>query len=182
MIKYQTKTFATVFPKVDDFILCYNEGKIPALLEEKDVHTLYYLLYARYANSPIANLDENQWKYKMLSVIFQYGPAWVKRLEIQAKIRGLTDEEIIIGSKAIYNRALNPDTIPSTKSLEELERIDEQNTTNYKKSKLEAYSMLMENIRVDVSEVFLQKFDKLFLTVVANQYPAIYESEEEDYE
>jgi hypothetical protein len=78
----------------------------------------------------------------MFSVIFQYGPTWQKRLDIQAKIRGLTDSDILIGSKAIYNTALNPSTAPSTGSLEELTYINSQNTTNYKKSKLEAYAQL----------------------------------------
>lgn len=39
-----------------------------------NVSLLYYLLYARYGNNPIANTDINQFKYKMYSVIFQYGP------------------------------------------------------------------------------------------------------------
>jgi hypothetical protein len=39
-----------------------------------NVSLVYYLLYARYGNNPIANRDENQFKFKIFSVIFQYGP------------------------------------------------------------------------------------------------------------
>ena len=41
----------------------------------------------------------------------------------------LSEEDIRLGSKAIYNQALNPQTEPSTKSLEELTYINQQNTT-----------------------------------------------------
>jgi hypothetical protein len=78
----------------------------------------------------------------MFSVIFQYGPTWEKKLDIQEKLRDLTEAEILAGAKAIYNHAFNPETTPSTASLEELNYINDQNITNYKKSKLEAYSIL----------------------------------------
>ena len=60
-------------------------------------------------------------------------------MDIQNKIRNLTEDEIRIGTKAIYNQAVNPGTEPSTGSLEELTSISAQNTTGYKKSKLDAY-------------------------------------------
>ena len=107
-----------------------------------NVSTIFYLLYAKYGNNPIANRDVNQFKYKVFSIIFQYGPTWEKRLDIQTKLRELTADELATGSRAIYNTALNPSTAPSTSSLEELTYINQQNTTNYKKSKMDAYAQL----------------------------------------
>ena len=56
---------------------------------------MYYLLYARYGNTPIANYDQTQWKYKMFSIIFQYGPTWEKRLGIQTTLRGLQVSDLV---------------------------------------------------------------------------------------
>ena len=107
-----------------------------------NVSLLFYLLYARYGNNPIANRDVNQFKYKVFSIIFQYGPTWEKRLDIQKKLRELSAEELATGSKAIYNTALNPSIAPSTQATDELNYINQQNTTNYKKSKMDAYGQL----------------------------------------
>ena len=107
-----------------------------------NVSTIFYLLYARYGNNPIANRDVNQFKYKVFSIIFQYGPTWEKRLDIQEKLRKLSADELATGSKAIHNSAFNPSTAPSTQATDELNYINSQNTTNYKKSKMDAYAQL----------------------------------------
>ena len=109
-----------------------------------------------------------------------YGPAWQKRLEIQGKLLALTDDELVKGTTAIHNSALNPSTSPSTQSLEELQYINAQNTTKFKKSKLEGYSSLYAIIETDVTEKFIDKFKKLFITVVAPEKPLWYETYIED--
>lgn len=172
---YRTKTFADIYSNLGDFELEYNNAGIPKTISSDSLKTLFYLLYSRYGNSHIAFSDENQFRYSVLSTIFMYGPAWEKRLDIQRKLRSLDESELILGGKAIYNHSFNPSTQPSTATLEELTTINEQNTTNYKKSKLEAYSTLINLIETDVTEEFIGKFKKLFLTVVAPDYPLLYE-------
>jgi hypothetical protein len=154
--RYDTKLFCEIYDNAEDFLSDYKAsglydavsvGTPPVLhlnnsLSDQETTILFYLLYAKYGNNPIANYDENQFKYKIFATIFQYGPAWSKKLDIQKKVRELTEEDIRLGSKAIYNHAYNPSTSPSTATLEELQAINEQNTTNYKKSKLEAYTAL----------------------------------------
>lgn len=103
-----------------------------AKLEVADATTLYYLLYARYGNSSIANSDENQFKYKIFSTIYIGGATWAKKQEIQDKLRAMTEDEILAGTKAINNHAYNPQTAPTTDTVEELNYINEQNTTKYK--------------------------------------------------
>lgn len=142
--------------------------------------TLFYLLYAKYGNNPIANRDVNQFKYKVFSIIFQYGPTWSKRVEIQEKLRALSEDDLIKGSKAIYNSAQNPSTKPSTSSLEELEYINAQNTTNYKKSKMDAYTQLWDLLATDVTSEFLNKFKNLFKMFVLNERPLVYVTETEE--
>lgn len=177
---YETLTFAEIFPQFDVFKEAYDENELAQPLKDSNVKVLYYLLYAKYGNSSIANYDINQFMYKVWSIIFKYGPTWEKRLEIQEKARALTDEELMSGSKAIYNHAFNPGDEPSTGSLEELDYINEQNTTNYKRSKIESYQLLWELLKTDVTEAFLLQFKNLFLKVVEPVTSRIYISEEDD--
>lgn len=177
---FRTRTFADIYGDLKTFTDDYKNNGIPAKLDDTNIQTLYYLLYARYGNSCIASSDENQFKYKLFSTIFMYGPAWQKRLEIQGKLLALTDDELVKGTTAIHNSALNPSTSPSTQSLEELQYINAQNTTKFKKSKLEGYSSLYAIIETDVTEKFIDKFKKLFITVVAPEEPLWYETYIED--
>lgn len=187
---YDTKLFCEIYDEASDFVADYKasglydatSGHLNNSLSDEKATTLFYLLYAKYANNPIANLDENQFKYKMWSIIFKYGPAWEKKLDIQNKIRELTEDEIRLGSKAIYNHAYNPSTEPSTASLEELTAINEQNTTNYKKSKVDAYMALWQIVVSDVTEAFIKKFEPLFKQFVTPERTWIYVQELEDDE
>ena len=70
----------------------------------------------------------------------------------------LSDDEILIGSKAIYNHAFNPSVAPSTQNMTELPYINDQNTTNFKRSKLDAYTLLLELLETDVTEEFIDKY------------------------
>lgn len=181
--QYDTKLFNEIWEDKDSFLNDYSSIGIPTTISAQSISTLYYLLYSKYGNNPIANYDEEQFKYKIFSVIWQYGPTWEKRLEIQQKLRGLTEDDIIKGSKAIYNSALNPSTEPSTSTLDELSYINSQNTTNYKKSKMDAYSQLWELLSTDVTAEFLSKFKGCFKQFVKPEKTWIYVTDlEEDDE
>lgn len=171
---FRTRTFADIYTTFEEFNEDYTSNGIPTSISNANLKTLYYLLYARYGNSNIASSDENQFKYKVFSTIFMYGPAWQKRLEIQKNLMELDEEDIIKGTTAIHNQALNPSQMPSTQTLEELNYINQQNTTKYKKSKLEAYAILEGLIETDVTEEFIGKFKKLFITIVEPDLPLWY--------
>ena len=159
---------------MDAFLKDYQESAIPQKLKTADATTLYYLLYARYGNSSIANSDENQFKYKVFSTIYIGGATWAKKQEIQDKLREMTEDEILAGTKAINNHAYNPQTAPTTDTVEELDYINEQNTTKYKKSKLDGYAMLWAILNDGVTEKFLREFRYHFLVVVEPQLPLWY--------
>ena len=108
-----------------------------------------------------------------------YGPAWEKRLDIQNEIRNLSADDLLQGAKAIYNHALNPETDPSTLVPDELTYINEQNTTQYKKSKMDAYGQLWRLISTDVTADFLAKFNDCFKKFVMPANPLIYVTDEE---
>lgn len=93
--QYDTKLMTEVWSQASDFLTDYQNAGIPTTISVQNATTLYYLLYARYGNTPIANYDENQWKYKMFSIIFQYGPTWEKRLDVQNTLRGLQISDLV---------------------------------------------------------------------------------------
>lgn len=192
--QYDTMTFTDVWDSVEKFLQDYEEAgiytepvvdsddkiiKAGTKLTDDNATLLFYLLYARYGNNPIANRDVNQFKFKVFTIIFQYGPTWEKRLDIQEKLRALTEEDLMKGSKSIYNTALNPSTEPSTATVEEIQYINSQNTTNYKKSKMEAYGQLWTLLDTDVTNDFINKFKVCFKTFVRPEKPLLYITEVE---
>lgn len=177
-IMYNTKTFTEFYENYDAFeeayesVSAFNSVEITPELEK-----IYYLLYARYGNSPIANFDENQFKYKLFSTIWQFAPTWIKELDIQSKLRGLTEDDLLAGAKTIHNHAFNPSTEPSTAELEEVTYINDQNTTNYKRSQMEAYSQLWSLLSTNATENFLSRFSHLFKKFVGPERAVIYSEE-----
>lgn len=181
--QYTTELFTDIWDEATDFVSDYKSSGLYVTgnkISDTSASTLFYLLYARYGNSPIANRDVNQFKYKVYSIIFQYGPKWEKELDVQDKVRSLTDDQVRLGSKAIYNQALNPADTPSTSTLDELSYINQQNTTNYKKSPLEGYAMLEELLRDDITKIFVDRFNICFKKFVNNELPLLYVEEDED--
>lgn len=171
---YRTRKFTDIWEEVDAFIDDYSGVGIPTTISEESVTTLYYLLYARYGNSHIASSDENQFKYKVFSTIFMYGPTWEKRLEIQKALREMDLEEVRESAKAIYNHSFNPSTAPSTDTMDELTTINDQNVTKHKRSKTDAYALLIGLLETDVTKEFIDRFAKLFLKIVEPELPLWY--------
>lgn len=181
--QYSTKLFCEIWESANDFVYDYNQLPIGMKVMKADLSTitnLYYLLYSKYGNNPIANYDINQFKYKVFTIIFSKGPTWEKKLDVQKKLRELSEDDLLKGGKAIYNSAQNPSTEPSTGDLEELNYINQQNTTNYKKSKMEGYAQLWSLLNEDVTSKFLNEFKSCFKTFVEPEVHCIYEEEEDE--
>ena len=182
--QYSTMLFTEVWDDVSDFMTDFhNNGIIDVTnqpITDANATTLFYLLYARYGNNPIANRDINQFKYKVFSVIFQYGPTWQKELEVQQALRGLTEDQLREGAIAIHNQAQNPSMAPATDAFDPLNYINAQSASKYKKSKVEGYALLLELLKTDVTESFLKKFNICFKRFVSSERPLIYVTEDED--
>ena len=183
--EYSTKTFAQVYPSYEKFkedydalITLVSGGVQP--LTNANAQATFYLLFARYGNNPIVNFDITQFKMKLMSVIATYGPVWEKKKAIQKSLRDLSEAELLQGAKQIYNHAFNPSTEPSTQELEELTYINDQNVTNNKKAKMEAYSILWANLHVDATDEYLNKFKNCFSRFVGDQCPILFAVDEED--
>ena len=147
---YDTNLFCEIWDSSDKFLADYNNtgteftNQVPPVISQQNALMTYLLLFSRYGNNPIANYDVTQFKNKIFTLIWQYGPAWEKRLSMQEDIRNLTLQEITQGTKTdwssegtqsqnnsgtdttINNHAYNPSTAPTTQSTNELDYIDQQ--------------------------------------------------------
>ena len=170
---YNHLRFCDVYPDLDKFLYDYqtNVGvyfyKNTAPITNDGAKTLYFLLYAKYGNTPIINFDVNQWKFKIFSIVFAHGPLWEKKLGIQTALNNLTEDEIRLGAKQVYNHAFNPSSTPSTDTLEEVNYINDQNVASHKKGVIDAYAYLWENLHASATDEFLRKFKDCFSSIVA---------------
>lgn len=185
---FRTRTFAEIFydenmDSAEVFKSMFYEGRIPLKITDENLTTLFYLLYARYGNAHIASSDENTFLYKLQSIVFMYGPTWEKRLKIQDDLRALKDDEIFKGGEAIYNSANAPGTDIAGLVDEhgKLTYLSGQNTTEYKKSKMEGYAMLATLLETtDVTKEFLDRFQNLFIKILEPYKPLWYVTEVEE--
>lgn len=180
---YYHGTFQEVWEKASDFVTDYKTSGVNTSAQamglnqitDSELTMIYYLLYSRYGNNPYAADDLYRFKYNLFSTIFMYAPTWLKRLDIQNKLRNLTDDELINGTISIMSNAATPGESKAPTEL--INGINTQNVASTKKSKIAAYSDLVDLLKTDVTDQFLEKFKKLFLYVVAPQFPYLYKNE-----
>lgn len=181
--RYRTKTFTDVWENSEDFIDEFTNSPLNvSTLDDYFCESIYYLLYARYGNSHIANSDETQFKFRVFSIMYQYAPTLKKKLDIQSKLRelDLTSGDLFEGAKMIYNHSFNPSSAPSTDTLDELITINDQNVTKNKRNKLDAYTYLYQALNDDIMAEFINRFRKLFITIVQPESELLYENEVEE--
>lgn len=176
--QYNTRKFSEIYETASDFTDAAEACQLDIDLTTAELTTVYYLLYARYGNSSIVNYDENQWNYKLWAILFNYGPTWSKELSIQTTLRGLTEDQIRTATRTMYNSSLNPSTLPSNGTDDELTTINSQNVTKGKKGVVEGYAMLLGLLDDKVTDRFIDKFKNLFLTIVEPQALLLYGEEE----
>lgn len=259
---YRQVKFTDIYDNVEDFLADYKDVGIPTSISDKSATTLFYLLYSRYGNSTIAASDTTRFKYRLFGTIFESGPTWEKRLDLQEKLRNLTQDQLISGEgyksqtdrtintttsqtasgkedstgsgtsevtgtdsssgTKIKNYAENPGTSPATSADTPLTYINRQDyekdsqsgsttsngttsTTNSQTSSstnsgskdetgkdvlsstrtrglLESYGLLNSLLVSDVTSEFLNKFRKLFLTIVLPEQPLYYITEDSEDE
>lgn len=187
----ETRTFQEVWENpfpieevtgYDYFKKFYEECGVPDRLKATGKYTLqtiYFLLMSEFANNHYLSYDENRFKLQVMSTIMQYGPQWQKLMEAQDKLIALTDNELEMGTTAIHNHAMHPDTAPTTQTLTELQYIDDQNVSKYTRDKLEGQMRLIDALDDTATKRFINMFRPLFNIVVFGDKPLII-TEEDD--
>lgn len=185
--KFDNITFSELWSTNNSFLQSYNETRLPKeeyQLTDDTLSLIWTLMTGRFADSTIKPYNTHgAFIIRFMSRVWQYAPSWKKELDIQNKLRSLSLEdgsEIYEGSKAIYNSALNPGTAPSTNDAEELNFINSQNVTKYKKSKIEGLALLTDMLKNDVTEAFLRRFDDFFISIIYTGRELEYITEEDN--
>lgn len=175
---YATRSFKEIFSSVDEFKDFYYKCGLPTVFKSSDsITTLYYLLYARYANSHIMSDDEGQFKYQMFSLIFQYGGTWEKELEIQKQVRALDIESLRDAGTNLYQHAYNPGTATNGDVEQIIDYTNEATKSSSKKAIAQAYIELDALLKRDVSNYFISRFKDLFNPFAFSQYNTTYTTE-----
>ena len=189
----RTRSFADIFPNFEVFQTAWGNTTfskqavaLTQIIPEAqtdgpaNLRLIYELLLARYANSTIASSDENRFVLQCMAIIFQYAPAWIKRLEIQHTLHemDLKSEDFLRGAEQILNTSLNPSEDPGTDTIAHLSTINQQNVNIQKRDLFKSLALLEELLKADITGAFIDRFKGLFRIIVAPQRPLFYTTEE----
>ena len=170
-----TKTLSMIYPDYELFAMDYLQSGLPNTFKEQDfLKTIYLVLMSEYMNSSIMSMSEDQFRLKFLTRIMSYGPQYEREFGIQSELLALSNEDLQVSAKAIYNTAMNPSEAPSTDTLDELTTINQQNTTKHVRSKLDAWALLKELADDGITKKFIKRFDDLFVRVLMTNNPLWY--------
>lgn len=179
--RYRTVTFSNIWSDEATFRSELMNSKLyNSNFTQSSITKLYYLLYAEYGNSHIASSDPNQFKYKLYAIVFNEGMKWQKSLEIQDKLEKLNESEIKEATRSVRTFGYNPGEggIRLDESGDAtLNYINEQNSSKYLQGNIQAYTNYLSSLK-DVTTSFINKFQKLFLTVVQPERPLLYGMED----
>lgn len=152
-----TSTFLDVFPQSTTLAELPSTLDWDVGLTEAQLKKVWQLLAANYGHRALklSKGDLTQWEMRLCSALEQYGPAYFARLQIQKDIAALSLDDLREAGRSIINHAYNPNSEPSTSSLEELTYINEQNSSGAKLSKADALTLKWKLINTDYTALFL---------------------------
>lgn len=175
-----TRKFSDIYPTFETLQEEYSMSGLPNRLTDAEfLKTVYIVLMGEYANSSIMNLSEDQFRLRFITRIMSYAPQFERSMKMQDKLLKLSDEELQVSAKAIYNTSLNPSEAPTTNTLDELTTINQQSVTKHKRSLMDAYAILDGLLDDSITTKFIKKFDDLFVKVLRTNNPLLYSSEKE---
>lgn len=172
--KSNQKTFLDIFPTYDYFTSSLADFPFfsPDEITDDYKTKTYYLLVSRYGDTPVTGYsDEPRWKLRLFQVYAEYAPEWQTKSELQKTIRSMEISSFADAGKVVNNVALNPNTEPSTDSLDELTYINQQNVARKKLSESEAISRKRSMLEDGLDDEYLDHFKKLFSPFLLKDVP-----------
>ena len=102
----ENRTFNQIFPDSNSFTAGLPQEYLEYMQDLNGnnivpMGILYLLLKGKYGLSRIAGSSEDSFKNRLYALIFQYGPTWARNMQIQDKLRKLTDAQLLTGSKQV---------------------------------------------------------------------------------
>lgn len=183
-------TFYEIYETSDDLIKSLTDHGYSSIFDSIEgsagyLKTFYSLMAGRKGNNQATVRQEyiERWKMRFEGILWQYGPAWMKNLNVQKEIRSLSMDELRKGTLMISSTALNPAQQPSGTfegtDIPQVKTLDSQNTQQTRKGYVDAYNDLSIILENDVTEPFLRKFDALFKKILSAP-PCEYEEDSDE--
>ncbi|MBR5022273.1 MAG: hypothetical protein IKY18_03615 [Oscillospiraceae bacterium] len=178
--QYRTQTFSDHFPDFETW-----QTKIGGMLTipylDATLHpgipspeTIYTLLMAEYKNSHVLSSDPTRFVLKCAALMYQYAPEYQREMEIQDKLRNMTQDELMSGAEIIANEAMHPAKTVDVSAHEKITTINGQRTSWTQKDKATAYAELYALLDADITTRFVARFRRLFLVNVTPNEPLFY--------
>lgn len=166
-----TRTLSDCYPSYEAFLEEYRSLGFPVVFKDQEfMKTIYLVLMSQYMNSSIKSLSEDQFRLKFLTRVMSYGPQYEREFGIQQSLLSLSDEELTLSAKAIYNTAVNP-AMELDGDYAEVGTVNQQSVAKHKRSKLDAWAMLKELADDGITKKFIERFDDLFVVILKNNCP-----------
>lgn len=189
-------TLTDVWAKVDDFVkdydsyfamLVYDESagtySAGGLFAQAGADTIlgnfWNILKGRHGADEVL-YDDNigdgleRWKLRFCAIMNNHGPEFFEKIKLQARIRAMTDKELMDSGLDVNTVAYNPaqaptDTFKDT-DIGEVDTINSQTARRGKRSLADAVLLRERLLSFDYWEDFVRLFDPLFKKVLASPW------------
>lgn len=177
--------FKDIFPTYTEFktfLQEFNVFNTTQTLDNTFAEFVFKTLFRQFCNSNIQYDTPDDFKNDLANILEDNMLRYQKRLDLVKKAHALTDDELILLSKAIANTSVNPNTVVDDPS-EPIEYISTQASTYAKDNKLQAFLKAIELLPNQYIGELINKCKSLFKSIIPNQI-LVYEGREiyEDWE
>lgn len=167
----------------NDFMASPFSGDVDNnLYNRADLDKVFWHLMSKYDESHYSYKSDDKCKLKTFHVIHQYLPTYLKRIELQERIRNMTDQDLFDSGKQVVKSANTPDVEEDMNSLSTPQYTDNIQVQNRQSAKLLAIQQQYGSILDNVWDEFIDKFAFLFKKFMFIPYDYIYINEEGDEE
>lgn len=178
MLNHNTRLFKNIFPDYQSFVdwykttpLCDGENDIPS-------ERTFTIIAYEYNDSHSAFSIES-FKEHFANDLYTFYKEFEETTKAITELMKLTDDDIAIADKTIFNTANIPETESST-DIEEVDFVSSQQKTINKKGLLQVKKEQLSNKRTYTVRAFLNKFRHLFIKILSSAYIHVYTEEQED--
>lgn len=163
--------FKEIYPTFDKFQAFLTRENVVDLSDAENLtfaQYIYKILFRRYHNSNIQFDTVEDFECELANVLEDNFAKYKRQVELAKQMQQLTDNEILIISKALANQSNNPNTKP-TDPTQPLEYISAQAFTIATDNKLQGYLRALQNIPTKLIDAMLLRCVNLFKTIIPNQ-------------
>lgn len=134
----------------------------------------YLALVGRYGSSHIRYHNRYQFMAQFFTLYIEAQERLLSKIKINKRLRNLTEEEALTGSKIITNNATNPDTSPATDAYEPLPYVNSQSAQKERLGEVKGLYGWKHSVGGQAYIEFVDTFKQLF-RIVLQEEETVYE-------